>query len=141
MRHLFQSRLVFAMILILSCTLTCRANWICCEGEEWLKWDAQTRNIYVRAYASGNMQGYAHGCSEGLVASSPKMTGLYTAGASKRCSAGAMITSRDSSHFAEEITKFYQSYPQQTFLRISDILLGLYAGKTLEQIHRSFPLK
>jgi hypothetical protein len=141
MRNKLLLRLVFIVVLIFIATSTCRANWICCEGDEWLKWSAQTRSVYIRAYASGNIQGYARGCSEGLVASTPQMTGPYSMEASKRCSEKAMITDRDSSHFADQITKFYQDFPQQRFLRISDILIGLYARKTLEEIHNSFPKK
>jgi hypothetical protein len=132
----FRMALIIALTLLV--TISCKANWICCEGDEWLKWDTQTRGVYVRAYASGNIQGYARGCSEGLVASTPKMDGAYSMSASKRCSERAMITGRDSSRFADQITKFYQAYPQQRFLRISDILIGLYSGKTLEEIHNSF---
>lgn len=141
MRETFLSRSVLFTVLIIIVTAACRANWICCEGDEWLSWDAQTRSVYDRAYARGNMQGYARGCANGLVASTPEMNGPYTMEASKRCSDGAMITDRDSSHFADRITEFYQKYPQQRYLRISDILIGLYAGKTLEEIHNSFPKK
>jgi hypothetical protein len=89
----------------------------------------------------GYVQGYYSGCGNGLVASTPEMNGSYTMEASKRCSERSEVTSRDSSHFADRITEFYQKYPQQRFLRISDILIGLYAGKTLEEIHNSFPKK
>ena len=65
-------------ILILLVTATCWANWICCEGDEWLSWDAQTRSVYIRAYIRGNVEGYAHGCANGLVASKPEMNGPYT---------------------------------------------------------------
>jgi len=133
MRKTFLSLLVLITVLILIATATCRANWICCEGDEWLSWDAHTRSIYIRAYVRGNVEGYAHGCANG---NEP-----YTMEAAQRCSDRAMIKSRDSSHFEERITEFYQKYPQQRFLRISDILIGLYAGKTLEEIHNSFPKK
>jgi hypothetical protein len=141
MRQTFLSRSVVITVLFLIVTSTCRANWICCEGDEWLRWDAQTRSVYVRAYTWGYSEGYTSGCHNGLVASKPEMNGSYTMEASKRCSESASVTSRDSSHFADRITEFYQKYPQQRFLRISDILLGLYAGKTLEEIHNSFPKK
>lgn len=141
MRKTSLSRLVLITVLFLTVTATCRANWICCEGDEWLRWDAQSRGVYVRAYTMGYVHGYTSGCANGLVASTPEMNGSYTMEASKRCSERATITSRDSSHFADRITEFYQKYPEQRFLRISDILLGLYAGKTLEEIHNSFPKK
>lgn len=133
-----------AVILISLCLLqaaTSRANWVGSEGEEWLHWNEQTRSVYVRAYTLGSMQGYTSGCSEGLVSSTPAMDSSYTVDASKRCSARAPITSRDSSQFPAQITRFYRSYARQRYLRISDILLGLYAGKTLVQIHDSFPQK
>jgi len=141
MRKTFLLRSVLITVLFLIVSATCRANWICCEGDEWLRWDAQTRSVYVRAYTSGYVHGYYGGCGNGLVASTPEMNGPYTMEAAQRCSDRSMITSRDSSHFADRITEFYQKYPQQRFLRISDILLGLYAGKTLEEIHNSFPKK
>lgn len=141
MRKTFLSLSVLITALIVMVTVTCRANWICCEGDEWLSWDAHTRSIYIRAYIRGNVEGYAHGCANGLVASEPAMNGPYTMEAAQRCSDRAMIRSRDSSHFEDRITEFYNKFPQQRFLRISDILIGLYAGKTLEEIHDSFPRK
>jgi hypothetical protein len=141
MRKAFLLLSLLITVLILIATATCRANWIGSEGDEWLGWDVQTRSVYVRAYTRGNVEGYARGCANGLVASTPEMDGPYTMEAAKRCSERAMITSRDSSHFVDRITEFYQKYPQQRFLRISDILKGLYAGKTLEEIHNAFPKK
>jgi hypothetical protein len=133
MRKTFLPLSVLITVLVLMVTVTCRANWICCEGDEWLSWDAHTRSIYIRAYIRGNVEGYAHGCAE--------MNSPYTMEAAQGCSDRAMIRSRDSSHFEDRITEFYKKFPQQKFSRISDILIGLYAGKTLEEIHNSFPRK
>jgi transposase InsO family protein len=132
--------LAFVMAGLLVC-VDCRATWVCCEGDDWLHWDAQTREAYVRAYTLGNLQGYNLGCTEGVrvAASTVRMTGQSIIDASKKCAAKATITSRDSSQFVSQVTKFYNQYPGQRFLRISDILIDLYAGKTLDQIHRSFP--
>jgi hypothetical protein len=132
-----RNAILIALISVM--TSTCFATWVCCEGEDWLHWNAQTRNVYVRAYTEGNLQGYNRGCGEGIISLSPKINGQTFIDSSKKCAAKAPITSLASTNFAEQITRFYELYPHQRFLRISDILLGLYAGKSLEKIHLSFP--
>ncbi len=49
--------LAVSSLLMLGTALSGRAAWIGSEGDEWLKWDANTRSTYLRAYVQGLRQG------------------------------------------------------------------------------------
>lgn len=115
-----------------------QAAWVGSEGDEWLKWDTTTRQAYLRAYVTGMLSGYGFGCEQGIFAVKPKMKGLDVGKYAHVCMSHSQITNRDSSKMLDEITEFYQKYPDKRFLYISNILLDLYAGLSIEQIHEHF---
>lgn len=116
-----------------------KAAWVGAEGEEWLKWDANTRVVYIRAYIHGMQSGFNRGCESGIESVQPRMNGGDMTKATEACLANFPISERDSSKLVDEITDFYRQYPKQRFLYISDIFLQLHSGRTIEQIHEHFP--
>jgi len=114
-----------------------QAAWIGSEGDEWLKWDSNARAVYVRAYVQGLQQGYTQGCEAGINAGRPRLKSDDVVEFHKECWSHFPISTRDSMQIVDSVTKFYLAYPKERYIYISDILLGLHAGLTLEQIHDS----
>jgi len=105
-------RVLLTFLLALS-GLQAHANWIGHEGGEWLRWNRATKEVYLRAYIQENMQGYTLGCSNGLVAAQTTANATYSMQASQACSSLAPIASRGSTHFIDQVTAFYITYPRQ----------------------------
>jgi hypothetical protein len=114
------------------------AAWVGAEGDNWLKWDTKTRQVYVEAYVLGMQSGFTRGCSEGIFAAQPKIKGGDATKYANVCLAHSPISEKDSIKMIDAITEFYTKYPKQRYLYISDILLRLHAGLSIEQIHEHF---
>ncbi|HME58941.1 MAG TPA: hypothetical protein VKF63_11435 [Terracidiphilus sp.] len=128
---------VIAMLLLILCGQV-HAAWVGSEGDEWLKWDITTRQAYFGAYVTGMLSGYGYGCEQGIFAVKPKMKGLDVGRYARICMSHSPISNRDSSKMIDEITEFYQKYPEKRFIYISDIIRELYSGLSIEQIHEHY---
>ena len=107
------------------------------EGDEWLKWGNNTRKIYVRAYAQGLEVGFLRGCDQAVGGAKPRPRAAVALENLDEC-ASHVPSDRDAMKMVSAVTTFYTKYPDQRSLDISDILLGLYAGSSLNQIHEDF---
>jgi hypothetical protein len=130
-------------VLFFSLLGQAQAAWVGAEGEMWLKWEIATRNAYVYAYTAGILRGFTAGCNAGIDYLSSKRKYKadeaedYLAGCSSN--SPVKLTRIDDGLTAQAVTAFYAKYPKQRFLNVSDILLKLLAGHTIDQIHREFP--
>jgi hypothetical protein len=138
------NRVSAALALILFALLgQAHAAWVGGEGEMWLKWNMATRNAYVYAYVAGSLRGFTMGCNAGLDYLSskrnynPDEAEDVLSGCTKR--SPVKLAKIDDRLLTGSITSFYRAYPKQRFLYISDILLKLLAGQSIDQIHREFP--
>lgn len=133
-----RARLItFVAILAWLAACSClSATTVSHEGDDWLKWDGKMRLTYLGAYVLGIQKGFQDGCNAGISAVSPRMKNADDVEATKRCWKTFPISDHDSKDFVDPITTFYRTYPQQRSVPISQILLRLYAGKTLAQIHK-----
>lgn len=119
-----------------------QSAWVGKEGEIWLRWSIETRNAYVYAYVEGLTHGFSGGCNSGLEYLSSKRSYMpnevqnYLTGCAK--TGPIQIAEIDDAAIVRSITLFYRSYPQQRFLNISDVLLKLLAGQSVERIHQEF---
>lgn len=138
-RRLTIRNTTFAVMLFLLVSGCAKAAWVGTEGEEWLRWDANTKVVFIRAFIQGMQSGFNRGCESGIESVQPQMSGGDMARATDACLAHFPISERDSSKLVGQITDFYRRYPKQRFLYISDIFLQLHAGRTIEQIHEHFP--
>jgi len=138
------SNVVSTALVLISFTLLgqARAARVGEEGEMWLRWGATTRNAYVFAYVKGITHGYSSGCGSGMDYLSSKRR--YDAKEAEEYLSGCISRSPvtlkgiDDKAIIHSTTEFYRTYPKQRFLYISDVLLKLLAGHTLEQIHKEF---
>ena len=128
-----------ALILIVFVLLgQAQAAWVGDEGEMWLKWDLTTRNAYIYAYVAGLLHGFTKGCNSGLDYLYSKRN--YRADEVDDLLSGCRNTSPvqlstiDDGLITQAVTAFYEKYPKQKFLNISDILLKILAGHTIDQI-------
>jgi hypothetical protein len=132
-----------ASIIFLILVCRCDAAWVGKDGQMWLEWNIATRNAYVYAYVAGITRGFMQGCNTGVDYLSS--TKSYPASETKKiiegCSAlsPVKLNEIDDRLLGQWITKFYTKYPGQRFLYISDVILKLLAGRTIDQIHREFP--
>lgn len=137
-----KSRFRVGIIIVISILATWTPHAIAArdgsEGDEWLKWDSHARQVYVRAYVQGIMNGFNRGCDEGVSSAQPKAPGDAVLRYITVCLSHSPVSQRDSMKMVNTITDFYTRYPAQRSLDISDVLLGLHAGQSLEQIHEHY---
>jgi hypothetical protein len=129
---------VIGISLLCTCSFRVRAAQDGSEGEEWMKWSISVRQVYVRAYVQGLMNGFNRGCDEGVSSAQPKAKGDAVLQYMIACLSHSPVSQRDSMKMVDQITDFYSRYPTQRSINISDVLLGLHAGLSVEQIHRHF---
>ena len=120
-----------------------QAAWVGDDGDMWLRWNSVTRNAYIYAYTTGILRGFTSGCHAGIdyLSSKRKYNAEdaedYLAGCSSN--SPVKLAKIDDGLIIQSVTTFYNKYPRQRFVYISDILLKLLAGQTVDQIHREFP--
>jgi hypothetical protein len=104
------------------------------EGEEWLKWNAESRLLYVSAYLTGYDRGFSEGCKMAEeVDSSIKSTGLP----GEKCISREPSHSKNLETYVDLITEFYTTYPKDRYVTIRTVLNGLSDARhlSLQQIH------
>jgi hypothetical protein len=134
----FRAFLLIILGIVVMWSLPVKAAQDGSEGEEWMKWDNNTRRVYVRAYVQGSMNGFNRGCDDGVSSAQPNAQGEAVLRFMTACLSRSPISQRDSMKMVDQITDFYTRYPAQRFLDISDVLLGLHAGLTRDQIHEHY---
>jgi hypothetical protein len=125
--------------LVFGCRLLVSGAWPCCEGEVWLKWNDEQRDAYVYAYLKGLTRGYHKGCFEAAKIANP--SGDLKSDPEKKCEQVGPEFYGEISYYSHKVTAFYQRYPKQRFLFITDILnnLAYKRDMTLEEIHKRYP--
>lgn len=110
----------------------------------WLKWDESQRKGFVLGYSWGLERGYENGCLALNVASSASDTIDLSKGPDllknplQECMSKLLPFSKAPEYYETEITKFYETYPQDQDLPLRQLFSQLADSsnnKTLEQIH------
>ncbi len=104
------------------------------EGEEWMKWSAEMRLLYVSAFLTGYDRGFDDGCKMAEDADVPRPNGLP----------GAKCISKEPSHsksleaYVDLVTEYYTTYPKDRYVNIRTILQDLSDTRhlSLAQIHQ-----
>jgi hypothetical protein len=127
--RLAKSLLVVFLAIVLSSGRSLGANAIV-EGDDWLKWNDETKLEYVSAYLSGYGRGFRDGCETGQR--------LYFAGKPKdlpgeKCLPEAASPSKYLENYAAMITAFYRTYPEDKRVPIHTLLDGMSDQKNLTQ--------
>lgn len=105
------------------------------EGDEWLKWNGDTRLVYVGAYAAGFDRGFVDGCrTAGELEPRSRATGLP----GEECIAKEPGYPKTLEEYVDAVTKFYDSYPTDRYVPIRRVLDGLSDARnlTIQQIHQ-----
>jgi hypothetical protein len=105
------------------------------EGNDWLKWNEETRLIYVSAYVIGFDHGFTQGCKTAEETNSVvRSTGLP----GDKCIAREPKHPQKLENYVQQITKYYESYPADRFVPIRTLIDSLSDTKnlTLQQIHQ-----
>lgn len=108
------------------------------EGEEWIRWNPETRNAYIRAYVSGLDKGYGAGCHNGVLAVRPSRPGRADLKAVGKCWNEYPLGKTDPIQYVPLITDFYAKFPNQRYLDIWKILYQAANGRSVETIHEHF---
>lgn len=130
------TRCVVTAIILLSTSAEALQNDS--EGEEWTKWNLETRNAYIRAYIAGLDKGYGAGCHNGVLAVPPPRSGRADLKAIGKCWNEYPLSKTDPIQYVPLITKFYAAYPNQRYLDIWKILYQAAKGGSVEAIHEHF---
>lgn len=109
----------------------------CCEGEEWLKWSAETQTAYLTALLFGTDRGFGDGCFEGLVqaSSSPKEIDERSL---RACLNKKPRFGKDIAVYVHKITSFYQAYPKDRALTVQQVFREFSddRDRTAKQVHQ-----
>jgi hypothetical protein len=128
--------LVVFLAVVLNSGRSLAANAIV-EGDEWLKWNDETRLAYVSAYIWGLERGFRDGCEAGQrVYAAGKPKGLPAA----KCLPEAPAYSKYSESYAAMITEFYRTHPDDKRVPIRLLLEGMSDQRNLtqEQMHEYY---
>jgi hypothetical protein len=109
------------------------------DRDAWLKWNNETRMVYVFAYIWGNARGFRDGCRAGERAYSlgGKLRGLP----GEKCTTTYASYSRKLVDYVDGITGYYGAYPADHYVPIFKVLEGLSDARklTAPQMHEYFP--
>ena len=106
-------------------------------GDDWLKWNNETRLAYVSAYVHGQGRGFRDGCVVGKKVYSASSSGLP----GEKCVTRVPTYSKPLETYAATITEYYRSYPSDQSVPIFKIIEGLSDSRNLsvKQMHDYFP--
>lgn len=99
------------------------------EGELWLKEKPEARNTYAMGYTLGFQQGVNDVC-QAVASEAQNPTPLHGC-------LSQNLRVPDMSELARNVTQFYERYPSDRYLYITDVMHALGRGMTLEQIHQN----
>lgn len=138
---IIRSLLILAAVVILLAVTPnlSMAQRECCEGNDWLKWNQDRQNSYVRGFIEGYYSGYLHACEEGTrklsaaagVKAEEKPATDYCLERKSAFSKGIALS--------KDVTRFYKRYPENRDLLINELLEDFGKGKSIEDIHAHPP--
>lgn len=124
----------FALLVVMASLQSASASSVLQAGEDWLKWNEQSRVNYVSAYLWGHARGFRDGCQTGQQ--------IYSVSESKglpgeKCIGKQPQYSKKLEDYAAAITKFYNSYPQDKRVPVVKLLDGMSDRRNLsfQQMH------
>jgi hypothetical protein len=137
--RLLVAGMILGATLFLSSGAHVRAAWVGNEGEEWLSWDNNRRETYVRGFVEGIGQGFSRAC--GATSNTDRSPNYAEREKiSHECWKAYPLSKNDQALYVDSITKYYADYPKQRPLYIATVLLEVNAGHTFEQINANFPV-
>jgi hypothetical protein len=124
-----------AAVLLLSVAAT--ASREIAEGEDWLKWDNNTREQYVWCYVLAFQHGFQSACKATAVPKKPFSASTVSELPEESCMAKMPKFSKPIEYYSKKITDFYSSYPADRYAMIRELLDNMVdsGDLTIEQIH------
>jgi len=92
---------------------------LCCEGDKWLKWNNETRGVYILGLVQGYENGRHEGCEAALSEDRDQFIKMKT------CARSPGPDNYKVEHIADLITQFYTQYPNQRFFYIQEVLRAI----------------
>ena len=112
------------------------ADWP--DGHSWLKWNRARRVRYVLYYAQGVGDGYERGCRNAISAQNPDPTYDVFFKWTTLCNEQTPLSpKKDQIEYIDDITRFYERYPDSRGVRVGILLLGLNRGIPIDQLPKS----
>jgi hypothetical protein len=122
------------IVLVWVFSLNVAAATPCCEGTQWLKASVDAKTAYIDGYIEGVLRGFGQGCLTGTKEIKASKPGAE-ADPFHKCLSKSLVFSRSTGEYVESVTEFYERYPDDRGMRVSDVLARVSRGQTLEQIH------
>jgi hypothetical protein len=135
--RVYLSLLLVVLVLVIGLGRTVAANQFE-NGDNWSKWNNETRMVYVSGYLWGLARGFRDGCEVGeKTYSTGKSRGLP----GEKCTPKHPNYSRNLEDYVGGITDYYAAYPPDRYVPIFKILEGLSDARklTIQQMHEQFP--
>lgn len=125
------------LLIMTASFLAASASTVLQSGEDWLKWNDETKINYVSAYLWGHARGYRDGCTTGqhIYSGSPSK-GLP----GEKCIGKQPQYSKKLEGYAAAITEFYVCYPNDKQVPVFQLLDGMSDSHNLSirQMHEQY---
>jgi hypothetical protein len=111
------------------------------DGRTWVNWTSNQRQTFVTGYLEGYNLGFGAACIADFDALPQKLTGLNLADSPlQKCMTQQLQFSKGSSHYAEEITTFYEKFTSDAELPVAWLVQAFSDSehKTLEEVHTAW---
>lgn len=111
------------------------------NGNDWLRWNSDTRGAYVSGYLFGHAIGHARGFRDGCVAGQRTyLVGKAHGLPGEKCIPKHPGYSRGLEEYVRDISEYYSAYPADAYVPIFKVLDGLSDKQklTAEQMHEYF---
>jgi hypothetical protein len=107
------------------------------EGEDWMKWDSDTREIYVGCYFVAFNHGFKSACKKAALSDKSSSASKVSEAPDEPCVAKMPQFTRPVEFYSQKITDYYRSYPSDRYAMIRELLdyMSDSQNLTLEQIH------
>ncbi len=92
------------------------------QGNLWLKWSGQERELFVTGYVTGLIKGYGRGCRTADTLSPQPSFKATENSALGNCVAKGPSFSMSLDAYAQKATEFYQHYPEDRDLKVYSLL-------------------
>ena len=110
------------------------------EGQTWLGWNVEQRENFVAGFLSAYEIAFRTGCLEYSFADPPKDAFDLAKSPLQQCMLQQLSFSKLPGHYVREITSFYESYPSDSNIPTSWLILAFSdsENKTFEQVHTAW---
>jgi hypothetical protein len=94
------------------------------QGKMWLGWSSPERERFILGYLWAYHSGFSSGCVTYFDSNSARISADVETSPLQKCKLQELAYSKDASYYEREVTKYYETYPKDSDLPLSWLLLA-----------------